>query len=62
DYLPLAEVLDELRRKREMLHVVVTGRNVKQELIELADLATEMKLLKHPYREQGIKPQKGIEY
>jgi cob(I)alamin adenosyltransferase len=62
DYLPLAEVLDELRRKREMLHVVVTGRNAKPELIELADLVTEMKLVKHPYREQGIKPQKGIEY
>jgi cob(I)alamin adenosyltransferase len=62
DYLPLAEVLDELRRKREMLHVVVTGRNAKQELIDMADLVTEMKLVKHPYREQGIKPQKGIEY
>jgi cob(I)alamin adenosyltransferase len=62
DYLPLAEVLDELRRKRDMLHVVVTGRNAKQELIDLADLVTEMKLVKHPYREQGVKPQKGIEY
>jgi len=62
DYLPLAEVIDELRRKREMLHLVVTGRNAKQEMIDLADLVTEMKLVKHPYREQGIKPQKGIEY
>jgi cob(I)alamin adenosyltransferase len=62
DYLPLAEVLDELRRKRDMLHVVVTGRNAKQELIALADLVTEMKLVKHPYREQGVKPQKGIEF
>ena len=62
DYLLLAEVLDELRRKREMLHVVVTGRNAKQEMIEMADLVTEMKLVKHPYREQGVKPQKGIEY
>jgi cob(I)alamin adenosyltransferase len=62
DYLPLAEVLDELRRKPPMLHVVITGRNAKQELIDLADLVTEMKLVKHPYREQGIKPQKGIEY
>lgn len=62
DYLPLAEVLDELRRKRDMLHVVVTGRNAKQELIDLADLVTEMKLVKHPYREQGVKPQKGIEF
>jgi cob(I)alamin adenosyltransferase len=61
DYLPLAEVLDELRRKREMLHVVITGRNAKAELIELADLVTEMKLIKHPYKE-GVKPQKGVEY
>ena len=62
DYLPRDEVLGELRNKRSMLHVVVTGRNAKPELIELADLVTEMKLIKHPYREQGIKPQKGIEF
>jgi len=62
DYLPLDEVLEELRNKRPMLHVVVTGRNAKPGLIELADLVTEMKLVKHPYREQGIKPQKGIEF
>ena len=60
-YLPLDEVLDELRGKREMLHVVVTGRNVRDELIDLADLVTEMKLVKHPYR-SGIKAQKGIEF
>src|SRR6516162_4466342 len=44
DYLPITEVLDELRRKREMLHVVITGRNARDELVELADLVTEMKL------------------
>jgi cob(I)alamin adenosyltransferase len=60
-YLPLEEVLDELRRKREMLHVVVTGRNARDELIDLADLVTEMKLVKHPYR-SGIKAQKGVEF
>jgi cob(I)alamin adenosyltransferase len=60
-YLPLDEVLDELRRKREMLHVVVTGRNARDELIDLADLVTEMKLVKHPYR-AGVKAQKGVEY
>ena len=60
-YLPLDEVLDELRRKREMLHVVVTGRNARDELIDLADLVTEMKLVKHPYR-SGIKAQKGVEF
>ena len=48
-------------RKREMLHVVITGRNARPELIELADLVTEMKLVKHPYC-SGVMPQKGIEY
>jgi cob(I)alamin adenosyltransferase len=61
DYLRLEEVLQELRNKRPMLHVVITGRNAKQELIDLADLVTEMKLVKHPYR-KGVKPQAGIEY
>ncbi len=61
DYLPLQEVLEELRRRRPMLHVVVTGRNARDELIDLADLVTEMKLVKHPYR-SGIKAQKGIEF
>ncbi len=61
DYLPLEDVLQELRSKRPMLHVVITGRNAREELIDLADLVTEMKLVKHPYR-QGVKPQAGIEY
>jgi cob(I)alamin adenosyltransferase len=61
EYIPLEEVLNELRQKRELLHVVITGRNARPELIELADLVTEMKLIKHPYR-SGIMPQKGIEY
>ncbi len=61
NYLPLDEVLDVLRRKREDLHVIVTGRHAKEELIELADLVTEMKLIKHPYK-SGIKAQKGIEF
>jgi cob(I)alamin adenosyltransferase len=61
DYLPLEEVLAELRGKRPLLHVVVTGRNARDELIDLADVVTEMKLVKHPYR-AGIKAQKGIEF
>jgi cob(I)alamin adenosyltransferase len=61
-YLPIDEVLAELKAKRPELHVVVTGRNAKPELIELADLVTEMKLVKHPYREQGVKPQRGVEF
>ena len=61
EYLPLEEVLAELGGRRPMLHVVVTGRNAPQGLIDLADLVTEMKLVKHPYR-SGIKAQKGVEF
>jgi cob(I)alamin adenosyltransferase len=61
DYLPLDEVLDALRAKRRDLHVVVTGRNAKPALIELADLVTDMTLVKHPFRD-GVKAQKGIEF
>ena len=61
DYLPLDEVLAELAAKREMLHVVVTGRNAKPALIEMADLVSEMTQVKHPYRD-GVKAQRGIEY
>lgn len=60
-YLPREEVLRELRDKRPTLHVAVTGRNAHEELIALADLVTEMKLVKHPYR-AGVKAQKGIEF
>lgn len=61
DYLDLAEVLDVLRDKPEDKHVIVTGRNAKEELIELADLVTEMELIKHPFR-SGVKAQAGIEF
>jgi cob(I)alamin adenosyltransferase len=61
DYLPLDEVLETLRAKRRDLHVVVTGRNAKPELIELADLVTEMTMVKHPFR-SGVKAQRGIEF
>jgi cob(I)alamin adenosyltransferase len=61
DYLPLAEVLDVLKAKRRDLHVVVTGRSAKPELIALADLVTDMTLVKHPFR-SGVKAQKGIEF
>jgi cob(I)alamin adenosyltransferase len=60
DYLPLDEVIDGLRAKRPELHVVVTGRNARKELIEAADLVTEMTLVKHPFRE-GVKGQLGVE-
>ena len=45
-----------------MIHVVLTGRGAKNELVEIADLVTEMNLIKHPFKEQGIKAQKGVEF
>ena len=61
DYLPVEEVVAVLKSKPRDLHVVVTGRNAKPELIEIADLVTEMKLVKHPFR-AGVKAQAGIEF
>jgi cob(I)alamin adenosyltransferase len=62
DYLDLAEVLEFLRAEKPPLtHVVLTGRNAKDELIETADLVTEMTLVKHPFR-SGIKAQAGVEF
>ena len=59
--LPLDEVIETLQAKPNMLHVVVTGRNAKDELIEIADLVTEMTQIKHPFR-SGVKAQVGIEF
>ena len=62
DYIDIAEVVAFLRaEKPEMTHVILTGRNAKDELIEIADLVTEMELIKHPFR-AGIKAQVGVEY
>jgi cob(I)alamin adenosyltransferase len=61
EYIQVATVVEELRQKRPMLHVVITGRNASPELIEIADLVSEMKVIKHPYG-HGIKPQKGVEF
>ncbi|WP_158964776.1 cob(I)yrinic acid a,c-diamide adenosyltransferase [Chachezhania sediminis] len=62
DYLDIDEVVDFLlTEKPVMTHVVLTGRNAKPELIEAADLVTEMTLIKHPFRD-GVKAQKGIEF
>ena len=61
DYLPLDEVVTVLKAKPRDLHVVVTGRNARPELIEAADLVTEMALVKHPFR-AGVKAQPGIEF
>jgi cob(I)alamin adenosyltransferase len=61
-YLDVDPVLQELERKPEDLHLVLTGRGAPAALIERSDLVTEMKLIKHPFREQGIKAQLGVEY
>ncbi|MEM0988380.1 MAG: cob(I)yrinic acid a,c-diamide adenosyltransferase [Pseudomonadota bacterium] len=62
DYIPIDEVVAFLRdEKPHMTHVVLTGRNAKDELIEIADLVTEMELVKHPFR-SGIKAQQGVEF
>ncbi len=62
DYLPLDEVVEYLKNKPKDLHVIVTGRNAKPPMIEAADLVTEMTEIKHPFRTQGVKAQKGIEF
>lgn len=62
DYLDINEVVAFLKsEKPAMTHVVLTGRNAKDELIEIADLVTEMELVKHPFR-SGIKGQAGVEF
>ena len=61
DYIPLDDVVTFLAAKPEDLHVIVTGRNAKEPLIEVADLVTEMTMVKHPFR-AGVKAQKGIEF
>jgi cob(I)alamin adenosyltransferase len=61
EQIPLAPVLDALAARPAMQHVVATGRNAAPELIEMADLVTDMTLVKHPFRD-GIKAQKGVEF
>jgi len=62
DYLDVADIVTFLREEKPPLtHVVLTGRNAKKELIEIADLVTEMTLVKHPFR-SGIKAQPGVEF
>jgi cob(I)alamin adenosyltransferase len=62
DYLPIDEIVAFLRDEKPAdVHVIVTGRNAKDELIEVADLVTEMEVIKHPFR-SGVKAQKGIEF
>lgn len=62
EYLDLQEVLQEFAIRDPNLHLVVTGRHAAPELIEAADLVSEIHVVKHPYKEQGIKAQKGVEF
>ena len=61
-WIPVEDAIETLKRKHHMLHVIITGRYAPEELIEFADLVTEMREVKHPYREQGIKAQPGLEF
>ena len=61
-WVPVPEVVDTLRLRPDTMHVIITGRYAPQELIDCADLVTEMKLIKHPYQDKGIKAQRGIEF
>ncbi len=61
DYLDVGEVVAVLKNKPADTHVIITGRNAKDELLEIADLVTEMSQIKHPFRD-GVKAQAGIEF
>ena len=61
-YIDAATVIAGLRERPELTHVAVTGRGAPAELIDAADLVTEMTLIHHPFREQGVKAQAGIEF
>lgn len=62
DYVSVDDVLAVLAKKPAMQHVVITGRHAPDALIEKADLVSDIRPLKHPYKEQGVKAQKGIEF
>jgi cob(I)alamin adenosyltransferase len=61
DYLDITTVLQDLAARRPGLHVCITGRNAHPELVEMADLVTEMTLVKHPFQ-QGFKAQRGVDF
>ena len=61
DYLLVEEIIEVLKKKPEMKHVIITGRNAKDELMDFADLVTDMTMVKHPFR-NGVKAQVGIEF
>ena len=61
-YIDENEIINGIKLRPELTHVVLTGRGASKKLIDSADLVTEMKLIHHPFREQGVKAQEGIEY
>ena len=61
-YLAVEQVIEGLALRPPLTHVALTGRGAPAALLERADLVTEMKLLRHPFREQGVKAQPGIEF
>jgi cob(I)alamin adenosyltransferase len=61
-FLDEEKVLETLRNKPAMTHIVCTGRNASESLIQMADMVTEMKCIKHPFKDQKIPAQKGIEF
>ncbi len=61
-WIDVQSVIDVLKQRPEMMHVIITGRNAPDELIDYADLVTEMREIKHPFNDQGIRAQPGIEF
>ena len=61
-WVPVEEVVETLKQKPPKMHVIITGRYAPQEIIDCADLVTEMNVIKHPYEDHGIVAQKGIEF
>ena len=61
-YISLKQIIEGINQRPDLTHVVLTGRGATDELLKHADLATEMNVLKHPFRDLGIKAQKGVEY
>ena len=61
-YIDEDEIINGINLRPDFTHVVLTGRGASEKLIDSADLVTEMKLIHHPFREQGVKAQEGIEY
>jgi cob(I)alamin adenosyltransferase len=61
-YLSVDALMEGLRQRPPLTHVALTGRGAPGALIEAADLVTEMRMVRHPFREQGVRAQLGIEY